>query len=271
MGGPDMAPQTRQRSEHPGEAVALLDTPTGSRRRVYAVPPGAGLFLENRAASPLLLVALARVGRVRRRSPPHPGPDALQEAARPNELGREDSQAERNDDQCRPGQDDHRSTDQEHRAADHRDRDPPRALQHGVKTAAEAPAPLPLSSAHRRARAARPECRCPSMLDPPFPEPPGRHFASRTKMSEPVNRTDEHRTTDLFSGRAGPRGIGPVRRLARWSGSERVPATGRRAVYSLSAPATSPRTRNRWSPITMSTGGRLASMDAAAMSPQGTS
>src|SRR5712691_807504 len=237
MGGPDMAPQTRQRSEHPGEAVALLDTPTGSRRRVFAVPPGAGLFLENRAASPLLRVALARVGRVRRRSPPHPGPDALQEAARPNE----------------------------------RDRDPPRALQQGVKTAAEAPAPLPLSSAHRRARAARPECCCPSMLDPPFPEPPGRHFASRTKMSEPVNRTDEHRTTDLFSGRAGPRGIGPVRRLARWSGSERVPATGRRAVYSLSAPATSPRTRNRWSPITMSTGGRLASMDAAAMSPQGTS
>src|SRR5712692_5366601 len=30
MGGPDMAPQTPQRSEHPGEAVALLDTPTGS-------------------------------------------------------------------------------------------------------------------------------------------------------------------------------------------------------------------------------------------------
>src|SRR5216684_5508111 len=30
MGGPDMAPQPPQRSEHPGEAVALLDTPTGS-------------------------------------------------------------------------------------------------------------------------------------------------------------------------------------------------------------------------------------------------
>jgi len=29
MGGPDMAPQTPQRSEHPGEAVALLDTPRG--------------------------------------------------------------------------------------------------------------------------------------------------------------------------------------------------------------------------------------------------
>src|SRR2546422_854933 len=30
LGGPDMAPQTPQRSEHPGEAVALLDTPTDS-------------------------------------------------------------------------------------------------------------------------------------------------------------------------------------------------------------------------------------------------
>jgi len=30
MGGPDMAPQPPQRSEPPGEAVALLDTPTGS-------------------------------------------------------------------------------------------------------------------------------------------------------------------------------------------------------------------------------------------------
>src|SRR5207244_5803605 len=30
LGGPDLAPQTPQRSEHPGEAVALLDTPTGS-------------------------------------------------------------------------------------------------------------------------------------------------------------------------------------------------------------------------------------------------
>src|SRR5712692_9627171 len=224
MGGPDMAPQTRQRSEHPGEAVALLDTPTGSRRRVYAVPPGAGLFLENRAASPLLLVALARVGRVRRRSPPHPGPDALQEAARPNELGREDSQAERNDDQCRPGQDDHRSTDQEHRAADHRDRDPPRALQHGVKTAAEAPAPLPLSSAHRRARAARLECCCPSMLDP-LSGVPGGPCASRTEMSDLVNRTDELRATDHVSGCDSP-GAGPL------SLSERVPATPRRAVYS---------------------------------------
>src|SRR5712691_6586537 len=29
MGGPDMAPQPPQRSEHPGEAVALLDTPPG--------------------------------------------------------------------------------------------------------------------------------------------------------------------------------------------------------------------------------------------------
>src|SRR5712691_7943508 len=31
MGGPDMAPQSPQRSEHPGEAVALLDTPTERR------------------------------------------------------------------------------------------------------------------------------------------------------------------------------------------------------------------------------------------------
>src|SRR2546430_17488618 len=30
MGGPDMAPQTPRRSERPGEAVALLDTPRGS-------------------------------------------------------------------------------------------------------------------------------------------------------------------------------------------------------------------------------------------------
>jgi hypothetical protein len=27
MGGPEMAPQTPQRSERPGKAVALLDTP----------------------------------------------------------------------------------------------------------------------------------------------------------------------------------------------------------------------------------------------------
>jgi hypothetical protein len=30
MGGPDMAPHTPKRSEHPGEAVALFDTPAGS-------------------------------------------------------------------------------------------------------------------------------------------------------------------------------------------------------------------------------------------------
>ena len=30
MGGPDMAPHTPQRSEHPGEAGVLLDTSTGS-------------------------------------------------------------------------------------------------------------------------------------------------------------------------------------------------------------------------------------------------
>jgi hypothetical protein len=31
MGGPDMAPQTPQRSERPGETVALVDTPTRSQ------------------------------------------------------------------------------------------------------------------------------------------------------------------------------------------------------------------------------------------------
>ncbi len=86
------------------------------------------------------LLASGASGAVARRT--RARPDALQEAARPNELGRENGQADRNDDQCRPGQDDHRSTDQEHRATDHRDRDPPRALQQGVKTAAEAPALL---------------------------------------------------------------------------------------------------------------------------------
>src|SRR5205809_7403451 len=38
IGGPDMAPQTPQRSEPPGEAVALLDTPTGSS--LAGVVPG---------------------------------------------------------------------------------------------------------------------------------------------------------------------------------------------------------------------------------------
>ena len=36
--GPDMAPQTPQGSEHRGEAVALLDTPTGSS--LAGVVPG---------------------------------------------------------------------------------------------------------------------------------------------------------------------------------------------------------------------------------------
>ena len=35
MGGPDMAPHTPQRSEPPGEAVALLDTPTGSEPELF--------------------------------------------------------------------------------------------------------------------------------------------------------------------------------------------------------------------------------------------
>jgi len=30
MGGPDMAPHTPRRSERPGKAVALLDTPRGT-------------------------------------------------------------------------------------------------------------------------------------------------------------------------------------------------------------------------------------------------
>jgi hypothetical protein len=37
MGGPDMAPHTPQRSEHPGEAVALLDTPQRSEHPGEAV------------------------------------------------------------------------------------------------------------------------------------------------------------------------------------------------------------------------------------------
>jgi hypothetical protein len=37
MGGPDMAPQTPQRSERPGEAVAPLDTPQRSGHSGEAV------------------------------------------------------------------------------------------------------------------------------------------------------------------------------------------------------------------------------------------
>src|SRR5713226_8521017 len=50
MGGPDMAPQTPQRSEPPGEAVALLDTPTGSS--LAGVVPGR---LGRRAGCPHVL------------------------------------------------------------------------------------------------------------------------------------------------------------------------------------------------------------------------
>src|SRR2546426_2371828 len=107
----------------------------------------------------------------------------------PDELGREDGQADRNDDQRWPGQNDHRDADEEDRAADHGDHEPPRALQHRFTT----------------------------------------RMSTAMRTSKPYRR------------------------------------------YSLSAPATSPLTRNRWRTITISTGGRLASMEAAAMSPQGTS
>src|SRR3989449_3339024 len=39
MGGPDMAPQPAQRSEHPGEAVALLDGEARARTAVTPAPP----------------------------------------------------------------------------------------------------------------------------------------------------------------------------------------------------------------------------------------
>src|SRR5206468_2427771 len=42
-------------------------------------------------------------------------------------------------------------------------------------------------------------------------------------------------------------------------------------AHSLTAPATRPRTRKRCSAMTITTGGRLASIDAAAISPHGTS
>ena len=42
-------------------------------------------------------------------------------------------------------------------------------------------------------------------------------------------------------------------------------------VHSFMAPATRPRTSQRCSPMTISTGGRLARIEAAAMSPHGTS
>src|SRR3989442_13150396 len=49
MGGPDMAPQTAQRSEHPGEAVALLD---GEARARTAVTPAAPMAPAEPALEP---------------------------------------------------------------------------------------------------------------------------------------------------------------------------------------------------------------------------
>src|SRR5438552_16741005 len=49
MGGPDMAPQTPQRSEHPGEAVALLD---GEARARTAVTPAAPIAPAEPALEP---------------------------------------------------------------------------------------------------------------------------------------------------------------------------------------------------------------------------
>src|SRR5207244_8909684 len=59
LGGPDMAPQTPQRSEHPGEAVALLDTPTGSYSEGAPTapprPPRDGLRGQKPALRPRIL------------------------------------------------------------------------------------------------------------------------------------------------------------------------------------------------------------------------
>src|SRR3989449_10166618 len=49
MGGPDMAPQPAQRSEHPGEAVALLD---GEARARTAVTPAAPIAPAEPALEP---------------------------------------------------------------------------------------------------------------------------------------------------------------------------------------------------------------------------
>src|SRR2546428_8636252 len=49
MGGPDMAPQPPQRSEHPGEAVALLD---GEARARTAVTPAAPIAPAEPALEP---------------------------------------------------------------------------------------------------------------------------------------------------------------------------------------------------------------------------
>src|SRR2546428_1719316 len=49
MGGPDMAPPTPQRSEHPGEAVALLD---GEARARTAVTPAAPIAPAEPALEP---------------------------------------------------------------------------------------------------------------------------------------------------------------------------------------------------------------------------
>src|SRR2546425_554706 len=51
MGGPDMAPHPPQRSEPPGEAVALLDTPTGSAAPATAAGgPATGIIFREVSA-----------------------------------------------------------------------------------------------------------------------------------------------------------------------------------------------------------------------------
>src|SRR5439155_14069308 len=70
MGGPDMAPQTPQRSERPGERVALLDfAPT---RGEGAVEERHGSAATLRAA-PGSLGALRGASRLRRDASSHPG------------------------------------------------------------------------------------------------------------------------------------------------------------------------------------------------------
>jgi uncharacterized membrane protein YgdD (TMEM256/DUF423 family) len=65
---------------------------------------------------------------------------------------------------------------------------------------------------------------------------------------------------------AGPRWPGP-----RFAAPDPPTPVTPADCYSFNAPATSPRTSQRWSPTTMTIGGRLARIDAAAMSPHGTS
>ena len=73
-------------------------------------------------------------------------------------------------------------------------------------------------------------------------------------------------------GRSGPGrpALRSPRRLRADVRRDRAAAL-RRERYSRRAPASSPRTRYRWKPTTIRMGGRLASSEAAAMSPHGTS